>query len=214
VPDPIVSWYIRTFVRSYAFARVCGLWNGCGMKHKLRSRNIPAAVVRRAKEIKLLVLDVDGILTDGRLVYGPGGQEFTAFHILDGHGIKLAIRCGLSLALITGRESEAVAQRARELGILEVHQKALDKLSVFQDLLARSNLAASQVACMGDDLVDLPLLRRAGLAITVPDAVEEIRAAAHYVTSRPGGQGAVREAIELLLKAQAHWPAVMERYRR
>ncbi|MBI4734800.1 MAG: HAD hydrolase family protein [candidate division NC10 bacterium] len=175
---------------------------------------VPRGVLRRAKAIKLLVLDVDGILTDGRLVYGPGGHEFTAFHILDGHGIRLALRFGLSLALITGRESEAVAQRARELGILEVHQKALDKLSVFQDLLARRGLTASQVACMGDDLVDLPLLRRAGLAITVPDAVEEIRAAAQYVTSRPGGQGAVREAIELLLKAQAHWPAVMERYQR
>lgn len=184
------------------------------MKHKLPRRKIPAAVVRRAKEIKLLVLDVDGILTDGRVLYGAGGQEFTSFHILDGHGIKLALRFGLSLALLTGRESEAVAQRARELGILEIHQKALDKLSVFQDLLARSGLAASQVACMGDDLVDLPLLRRAGLAITVPGAVAEVRAAAHYVTSRPGGQGAVRESIELVLKAQAHWPAVLERYQR
>ena len=169
---------------------------------------------RRAKAIKMLVLDVDGVMTDGRLFYGPGGQEFTVFHILDGHGIKMAIRSGLLLAIITGRESEAVAQRARELGILEIHQKAVDKLSVFQGLLARSDLRASQVACMGDDLLDLPLLRRAGLAISVPDAVDEVRAAAHYVTRRPGGQGAVREAIELLLKAQAHWPAVLERYRR
>jgi 3-deoxy-D-manno-octulosonate 8-phosphate phosphatase (KDO 8-P phosphatase) len=177
-------------------------------------RPIPAAVSRRAKAIKMLVLDVDGVMTDGRLFYGPGGQEFMVFHILDGHGIKMAIRSGLSLAIITGRESEAVAQRARELGILEIHQKAVDKLSVFQGLLARSGLRVSQVACMGDDLLDLPLLRRAGLAFSVPDAVEEVRAAAHYVTRRPGGQGAVREAIELLLKAQAHWPAVLERYRR
>jgi 3-deoxy-D-manno-octulosonate 8-phosphate phosphatase (KDO 8-P phosphatase) len=177
-------------------------------------RRVPAVVSRRAKAIKMLVLDVDGVMTDGRLFYGPGGQEFTVFHILDGHGIKMAIRSGLSLAIITGRESEAVAQRARELGILEIHQKAVDKLSVFQGLLARSGLEASQVACMGDDLLDLPLLRRAGLAISVPDAVDEVRAAAHYVTRRSGGQGAVREAIELLLKAQAHWPAVLERYRR
>ncbi|MBI4574168.1 MAG: HAD hydrolase family protein [candidate division NC10 bacterium] len=162
----------------------------------------------------MLVLDVDGILTDGRVLYGPGGQEFTAFHILDGHGIKLAIRSGLIPAIITGRASEAVAWRARELGIPEIHQKALDKLSVFEDLLARRGLAASQVACMGDDLLDLPLLRRAGLAITVPDAVEEVRAAAHYVSHRPGGQGAVREAIELLLKAQGHWPTLLERYQR
>jgi 3-deoxy-D-manno-octulosonate 8-phosphate phosphatase (KDO 8-P phosphatase) len=162
----------------------------------------------------MLVLDVDGIMTDGRLVYAPGGHELTAFHVQDGHGITLAIRVGLSVAIITGREREVVAQRARELGIREIHQKAVDKLPVFQDLLARSGLTASQVACMGDDLLDLPLLRRAGLAITVPDAVDEVRAAAHYVTRRPGGQGAVREAIELLLKAQDHWPAVLERYQR
>ncbi len=162
----------------------------------------------------MLVLDVDGVMTDGRLLYGPGGQEFTAFHILDGHGIKMAIRSGLSLAIITGRESEAVARRARELGILEVHQQAVDKLPVFLDLLAKSGLAAPQVACMGDDLPDLPLLRRAGLAISVPNAVDEVRAAAHYVTRRPGGQGAVREAIELLLKSQSRWPAELERYQR
>jgi 3-deoxy-D-manno-octulosonate 8-phosphate phosphatase (KDO 8-P phosphatase) len=159
-------------------------------------------------------MDVDGVLTDGRLLYGEAGQEMKSFHAQDGHGIKLAMRCGLSLAIITGRESEAVTQRARELGIAEVHQKALDKLSVFQDLLARNGLTASQAACMGDDLVDLPLLLRAGLAITVPGAVDEVLEAAHYVTRRPGGQGAVREAIELLLKAQAHWPEVLGRYRR
>lgn len=177
-----------------------------------RGRTVPPAVIRRAKAIRLLVLDVDGILTDGRLFYGPGGEAFTAFHIQDGHGIKMAIRSGLSLAVVTGRESEAVARRARELGIVEIHQRAIDKLPVFESLLAKSGLDASQVACMGDDLLDLPLLRRVGLAISVPDAVGEVRAAAHYVTRRPGGQGAVREAVELLLKSQNHWPAVLERY--
>ncbi len=179
-----------------------------------RGRKLPASVIKRAKGIKLLVMDVDGILTDGRVIYTAVGEAQVAFDILDGHGIKLALRFGLLLAIITGRESEVVAQRARELGIPELHQKALDKLVVFQDLLARHALAPPQVGCMGDDLLDLPLLRRAGLAITVPGAVDEVRAAAHYVTRRPGGQGAVREAIELLLKAQGHWPAVMERYRR
>jgi 3-deoxy-D-manno-octulosonate 8-phosphate phosphatase (KDO 8-P phosphatase) len=159
-------------------------------------------------------MDVDGILTDGRVIYTTAGEARVAFHILDGHGIKLALHFGLTLAIITGRESEVVAQRARELGIQELHQKALDKLVVFQDLLARRGLAPPQAGCMGDDLLDLPLLRRAGLAVTVPGAVDEVRAAAHYVTRRPGGQGAVREAIELLLKAQGHWPSVMERYRR
>jgi 3-deoxy-D-manno-octulosonate 8-phosphate phosphatase (KDO 8-P phosphatase) len=159
-------------------------------------------------------MDVDGILTDGCLVYGADGQEWKAFFAQDGHGIKLALRFGLSLAIITGRQSGALAHRAKELGILEVHQGVLDKLPVFQDLLARQGLTAPQAACMGDDLVDLPLLLRAGLAVTVPGAVDEVLAAAHYVTRHPGGRGAVREAIELLLKAQARWSAVLERYRR
>jgi 3-deoxy-D-manno-octulosonate 8-phosphate phosphatase (KDO 8-P phosphatase) len=184
------------------------------MKPTLHSRKIPAAVIRRARGIKLLVMDVDGILTDGRVIYTAGGGTQVAFDILDGHGVKLALRFGLALAIVTGRESEAVALRARELGIAELHQKAVDKLAVFEDLLARHGLAPPQAGCMGDDLLDLPLLRRAGLAITVPGAVEEVRAVAHYVTHRPGGRGAVREAIELLLKAQGHWSAVMERYRR
>jgi 3-deoxy-D-manno-octulosonate 8-phosphate phosphatase (KDO 8-P phosphatase) len=184
------------------------------MRNVKGARKVPASVIRRAKAIRMLVLDVDGILTDGRLFYGPGGEAFVAFHIQDGHGIKMAIRSGLSLAVITGRESEAVARRAGELGIVEIHQKAVDKLPVFEDLLAKSGLDASQVACMGDDLLDLPLLRRAGLAISVPDALGEVRAAAHYVTRRPGGQGAVREAVELLLRSQNHWPAVLERYQR
>jgi len=184
------------------------------MRQKRRGQKIPAAVIRRAKAVKLLVMDVDGILTDGRVFCTAGGGTQVAFDIQDGHGIKLALRAGLRLAIITGRESEVVTQRARELGIAELHQQALDKLVVFQELVARHRLTPSQVACMGDDLLDLPLLLRAGLAITVPGAVDEVRAAAHYVTRRPGGRGAVRETIELLLKAQGHWAAVMERYRR
>lgn len=178
-----------------------------------RGRQIPAGLVKKARAISLLILDVDGIMTDGRMLYSTDG-ELMAFHILDGHGIKLALRCGLSVAIISGRESAMVTRRARELGVQEVHQRVLDKLPVFESLLLRKGLKASQVACMGDDLLDLPLLQRAGLAITVPGAVDEVRVAADYVTSRPGGAGAIREAIELLLKAQGHWPAVMQRYRR
>jgi 3-deoxy-D-manno-octulosonate 8-phosphate phosphatase (KDO 8-P phosphatase) len=182
------------------------------IRNRTRQR-IPAALGRRAKAVKLLVLDVDGIMTDGRMIYSADGEQM-AFHILDGHGIKLALRCGLSLAIISGRESSMVTRRARELGVEEVHQRVLDKLPVFESLLLRKGLTASQVACMGDDLLDLPLLLRAGLAITVPGAADEVRAAAHFETRRPGGEGAVREAIEFLLKAQGHWPGVMERYRR
>jgi len=134
-----------------------------------RGRPIPTDLAKGATAIKLLVLDVDGIMTDGRMIYGVDGEHM-AFHILDGHGIKTAIRSGLSLVIITGGESKAVAQRARELGILAVQQKAVDKPAVFQELLARSGLAASQVACVGDDLPDPSLLWWAGLAITVPDA--------------------------------------------
>jgi 3-deoxy-D-manno-octulosonate 8-phosphate phosphatase (KDO 8-P phosphatase) len=178
-----------------------------------RGRPIPTDLAKGATAIKLLVLDVDGIMTDGRMIYGVDGEHM-AFHILDGHGIKTAIRSGLSLVIITGGESKAVAQRARELGILAVQQKAVDKPAVFQELLARSGLAASQVACVGDDLPDPSLLWWAGLAITVPDAVDEVRAAAHYATRRPGGRGAVREAIEVLLKSQGSWSIEMERYQR
>ncbi|HSB71875.1 MAG TPA: HAD hydrolase family protein [Candidatus Methylomirabilis sp.] len=176
-------------------------------------RRISPGLAKRLKAVKLLVLDVDGILTDGRMIYGPDGEHM-AFHILDGHGIKLALRSGLALAIISGRESSMVARRARELGVEDVQQRVLDKLPAFEALLLRKGLVRSQVACMGDDLQDLPLLLRAGLAISVPGAVDEVRRAAHYVTRRPGGEGAVREAIELLLKVQGHWPAVMERYRR
>ncbi len=180
----------------------------------VRKDRIPGLVLRRAKVIKLLLLDVDGIMTDGRLIFDATGEAQMVFHVRDGHGMKLAQRYGLSLAIITGRDSPMVAQRARELGIQEVHQKAVDKLPVFQELLERRDLAPAEIACMGDDLLDLPLMLRAGLAITVPEAVEEVRAAAHYITRCAGGQGAVREAIELLLKAQGHWPKVLERYRR
>ncbi len=179
-----------------------------------RKDGIPGAVRRRAKGIKLLLLDVDGIMTDGRLIFDATGEAQMVFHVRDGHGMKLAQRCGLSLAIITGRDSPMVAQRARELGIQEVHQKAVDKLPVFQALLERQDLAPAEIACMGDDLLDLPLMLRAGLAITVPEAVEEVRRAAHYITRSAGGHGAVREAIELLLKVQGHWPKVLERDRR
>jgi 3-deoxy-D-manno-octulosonate 8-phosphate phosphatase (KDO 8-P phosphatase) len=178
----------------------------------VRLSGVSRSVLRRAKGIKLLLLDVDGILTDGRLIFDATGEAQMAFHVRDGHGMKLAQHCGLALAIITGRESPMVARRAQELGIVEVHQKAVDKLPVFQGLLEQRGLAPAEAACMGDDLLDLPLMLRAGLAITVPDAAEEVRRAAQYVTRCAGGQGAVREAIELLLKAQGHWPRLLERY--
>jgi 3-deoxy-D-manno-octulosonate 8-phosphate phosphatase (KDO 8-P phosphatase) len=185
------------------------------MKSEIRNpkSEIPASLLRRARDIRLLVLDVDGVLTDGRLVYESSGEAQMAFHVHDGQGMKLALDCGIGLAIVTGRRSAMVALRAKELGVADLHQGAEDKLEVWEALLARRRLRPSQAACMGDDLGDLPMLRRAGLAISVPGAVPEVRAAAHYVTRRSGGQGAVREAVDLLLKAQGHWKRILEDYR-
>jgi 3-deoxy-D-manno-octulosonate 8-phosphate phosphatase (KDO 8-P phosphatase) len=174
-----------------------------------RSRLSPS-LLRRARAIRLLVLDVDGILTDGRLLYTAAGDEVKAFHILDGHGLKLGLKVGLSVALVTGRRTDMVARRARELGIGLLFEGVEEKLPVFRELLDRTGLPPFQVAWMGDDLPDLLPMRQAGLAISVPDGAAEVRAVAHYLTRRPAGGGAVREAVELLLKAQGHWQAVVE----
>lgn len=170
-------------------------------------------MVRRARGIRLLVLDVDGVLTDGRLVYNGDEGQALAFDIHDGMGVKLALKSGLRVAVISGRSSEMLARRARELGVTDLAQGVEDKRQAFQALLDAHGMQAREAACMGDDLPDLPLLRAAGLAIGVPDAAEEVIQAAHYVTRRPGGRGAVREAVELLLKAQGRWEAALEAYR-
>ncbi len=175
-----------------------------------RSVALPRSVLARARRIRLLVLDVDGVLTDGRLVYGPEGEAQMAFHVQDGHGITLAQESGLVVAIVSGRTSPMVARRAAELGVPEVHLKVRDKAATLAKLCARHTLAPDQVACMGDDLLDLPLLTRAGLALSVPNGVAEARAVAHYVTSRGGGHGAVREAVEMILKAQGRWPRILE----
>jgi 3-deoxy-D-manno-octulosonate 8-phosphate phosphatase (KDO 8-P phosphatase) len=174
-----------------------------------RPGRLTADVLRRARRAKLLVLDVDGVLTDGRIVYTAGGDELMAFHILDGHGIKLAIRAGLRVAIITGRESPMVARRARDLGVTELHQRVEAKRGTYEALLSRHGLTPADAACMGDDLLDLPLFAGTGLALSVPSGAAEVRAAAHYITRRPAGAGAVREAIELILKAQRRWDALL-----
>lgn len=179
-----------------------------------RGRRVPPQVLARARAIRLVILDVDGVLTDGRIVFGTGGIELKAFDVQDGHGIKLFHRAGLRTAIITGRTSDIVARRAEELGIVDVIQGALDKVAAYQELVARHALADAQVACVGDDVTDLPLFARAGLAVAVPGAVDEARAAAHYVTRRAGGRGAVREALDMILKAQGLWAHVMGRYAR
>jgi 3-deoxy-D-manno-octulosonate 8-phosphate phosphatase (KDO 8-P phosphatase) len=153
------------------------------------------------------VLDVDGVLTDGGLHYGPSGEEAKRFHVQDGLAMVAAQRAGLTIAIISGRASAAVSRRMAELGITEVHQGVDDKAAVLDALMARLGLGFLDVAVMGDDLTDLPLMRRAGLALAPPNAVAETRKAAHWLSRRRGGDGAVRDAIELLLKARKAWPA-------
>lgn len=168
--------------------------------------------LERARKIRLLMMDVDGVLTDGQIFQDSVGHELKSFDVKDGHGIVMAHRAKLKTALISGRESEVTARRAKELGIEIVFQKIWNKLEVYEEILAATQLTHEEVAYIGDDVVDIPLLRRVGFAVAVADAVEEVKEVAHIVTQRPGGQGAVREVIELILRAQGHWVTLMERY--
>ena len=169
---------------------------------------------QRAKKIRWLILDVDGVLTDGKIVYDDRGRELKFFDVQDGAGIVYWQRAGRRSAIITARRSPLVAKRARELHVDRVYQRALRKLEAYHDLKRRYRVSDAAICAMGDDLMDLPILRRAGLAIAVANAVPEVRHAAHYVTRRAGGDGAVRELIERLLKAQGLWPQILARYLR
>lgn len=161
-----------------------------------------ALLVERAARVRLLALDVDGVLTDGRLYFDRHGNELKVFHTRDGLGLRVLQRQGVTVALITGRSSEMVTARAAALGIEHVYQGADDKLTAYHDLLERTGAGDGQVCYAGDDWVDLPLLRRVGLAVTVPGADRAVREQAHWVTKREGGHGAVREICDLLLEAQ------------
>jgi 3-deoxy-D-manno-octulosonate 8-phosphate phosphatase (KDO 8-P phosphatase) len=167
---------------------------------------------QRAAAIRCLIMDVDGVLTDGRIVFASDGTELKCFDVKDGHGIVMAHRVGIETVIITGRRSDVVERRAEELGIKWVYQKVWDKLAKYEEVRAELGLEDGEVAFIGDDVVDVPLLRRVGLAISVADAHEAAKAAAHYVTHRPGGRGAVREAIELILQAQGLWSEATAKY--
>jgi 3-deoxy-D-manno-octulosonate 8-phosphate phosphatase (KDO 8-P phosphatase) len=167
----------------------------------------------RCAAIALLIVDVDGVLTDGGIIYGDDGVELKQFHVRDGSGLKLWQRAGKRAALISGRQSRVVEVRAAELGIAPVVQGAADKLPAYRQILADSGLRPEQVCFVGDDVPDLPVLRNCGLAVAVADACPEVRADAHYVTRAPGGRGAVRETVELILRGQGLWQDIVERYR-
>jgi len=177
-----------------------------------RSDPLSELLTEKIRRIRLLILDVDGVLTDGRINVGDDGRETKSFHVRDGHGLVILMRHGLEVVLLSGRRSEAVEHRAKDLGIEEVHQGIHRKIEVLDSILAGRGLDRKEAAYVGDDVVDIPVLRRVGFAVAVADAVEEVRSAADYVTVSRGGQGAVREICELILKTQGKWDDVARRY--
>lgn len=173
-----------------------------------------ADILARARAVRVLIFDVDGVLTDGSLFYGDDGQEYKSFNSKDGHGIKMLRDSGVEAAILTARTSKVVLHRARNLGIARVVQGAHDKLAAYEAMLKETGLRQEEVAYMGDDLVDLPVLRRCGLACTVPDAPDEVKARSHYATRAAAGRGAAREVCELIMRAQGSWEAQLAHYDR
>lgn len=163
-------------------------------------------------EIKMLITDVDGVLTDGTIIIGGDGTESKKFSLLDGHGIKMWHRAGLATAFISGRDTPATSIRAKQLNVDYVFQGCRKKLPAFEELLEKAGLSENQVAYIGDDLMDLPLVKRAGLGVAVADSASELKDAADYVTTAQGGAGAVREVIEYILKDTGKWQELIQRY--
>lgn len=167
----------------------------------------------RAKKIKLFLMDVDGVLTDGKMYYIPGKGaemvEFKAFHSLDGIGLRLLNQFGVTTGVITGRESPGTEERAKGLGMSYAYQGFLSKLVPLEQILAHTGLKPENVAYMGDDWTDIPVLKKVGLACAPANALDEVKAVSHLVTKKDGGMGAVREACDFILKSQGHWATVM-----
>ena len=170
------------------------------------------AIVEKAKKLKLLILDVDGVLTDGKLFFDNQGNEYKSFHARDGHGIKLLRQTGVEVAVISGRKSNSVALRMKNLGIEYVYQGHENKQAAFDELIEKTGITPEQAAHVGDDLLDLPLMMRVGLAIAVNDANFAVKQRAHWCTTLPGGHGAVREVCDLIMQAQGHFDDVVNFY--
>jgi 3-deoxy-D-manno-octulosonate 8-phosphate phosphatase (KDO 8-P phosphatase) len=169
-------------------------------------------ILHRAAQIKLLIFDVDGVLTDGRLILGDDGQEYKAFHSRDGHGMKLLQQSGVEIAVITGRRSQVVAHRMANLGIQHVYQGQEHKLTAFEHILRELGIQAQETAYVGDDVIDLPVLLRVGFAVAVADAHPLVRQHAHWQTPHGGGRGAARDVCELIMEAQGTLAAQLARY--
>jgi len=162
--------------------------------------------------IDLLILDVDGVLTDGRIIYDSRGVDVKEFDVLDGQGVKYWLRVGHQAAILSGRSSRTIRIRAKDIGVDAVYEDAKDKLPVFEKILKRFGRTADRACCIGDDLPDLPVLARAGFAVATAGASDEVKRIAHYVTQHAGGAGAVRETVELVLKHQGRWDDILARY--
>ncbi|OGL46211.1 MAG: hypothetical protein A2161_03705 [Candidatus Schekmanbacteria bacterium RBG_13_48_7] len=170
-------------------------------------------MLERAKKITHIFLDVDGVLTDGKIIYGESGKELKYFDVKDGVGIKLAQKAGIEFVIITGRTSEILTQRCLELDIKFVYQGNWDKLGQLKKILKKKKIPLDHIAYMGDDIVDLPVMKRIGLAAAPSDCVQEIREISHFITNKPGGYGAVRELIEFILKSQEKWDEILSKYK-
>ncbi|HUK81970.1 MAG TPA: HAD hydrolase family protein [Verrucomicrobiae bacterium] len=170
------------------------------------------SIAERLWKIRCLLMDVDGVLTDGKLYFTSDGQEIKSFDVQDGHGIAMAQRAGLLVGFISGRPSKATERRASDLGVKIVKQAATNKMEMVDEVKRDHDLRDEEICFIGDELVDLPVLRRVGLGVAVPNATDEVRELAHHVTAHRGGEGAVREVIELILKTQGSWQKVIARY--
>ena len=174
----------------------------------------PAELSERIKKIRLVIFDVDGVLTDGRIVYDSRGTDLKFFDVADGLGMALLDKAGIDTVMMTAKGSRVVSRRAKDFNIKAVYQDCRDKLATFEKIQARFKIKPEEVCFVGDDLVDLPVLKRVGFAVSVPNAVDEAREVSHYITKKPGGRGAVREICDMILKTQGKWEEVIARYNR
>jgi 3-deoxy-D-manno-octulosonate 8-phosphate phosphatase (KDO 8-P phosphatase) len=186
--------------------------NDRGRQAKGRGQGTRGSARAIAKGIKLLILDVDGVLTDGCIILDNGSNEYKAFHVRDGHGIRMLIHAGIKVAIITGRYSKVVQRRAHELGLTDVFQKCLKKKIAYAQLLSKYSLKDHEVAYIGDDIIDAPIMALVGLPVAVADAADEAKDYALMVTRNQGGKGAVREITDFILKAKGLWKGMFDEY--
>jgi 3-deoxy-D-manno-octulosonate 8-phosphate phosphatase (KDO 8-P phosphatase) len=189
-------------------------FKGIKMEDKgyFRTKKTKNQINKLAQKIRLVIFDVDGVLTDGGIILDNEGNEFKVFHVRDGHGIKMLLKAGIKVAIITGRQSKVVQIRAKELGITEVYQKCHNKTDAYERIKKKFSLKDEEIAFIGDDIVDLPLMKRAGISFAVADSADEVKSHATSVTKNRGGRCAAREVTDLILKANGLWNKIIDGY--